>query len=212
MISKRREDALELRLAGVDNLTIGRKLAADPTVNSDGQAYPCGYGRDKHAAGDDPPDDRALQRLVADDINDGIRDRAQRMTEGYEQLKQVQEARIERLLASLWAKALKGDLFAMDRITKLLERQARLHGLDAPTRQELSGPEGGAIEVKAIDEQKAAALAFLSELSTTAVQLTDEDAGALIAAEELAELEAGDDDAEPAELVEDEDPWSVYQP
>lgn len=212
MISKRREDALELRLAGVDNLTIGRKLAADPTVNSDGQAYPCGYGRDKHAAGEDPPDDRALQRLVADDINDGMRDRAQRMTEGYEQLKQVQEARIERLLASLWAKALKGDLFAVDRVTKLLERQSRLHGLDAPTRQELTGPEGGAIEVKAIDEQKAAALAFLSELSTTAVQLTDEDAGALIAAEELAALEAGQQ-AEDAELVEDEDdPWAVYRP
>jgi hypothetical protein len=211
MISKRREDALELRLAGVDNLTIGRKLAADPRINPSGEGYPCGYGRDKYAEGEDPPDDKALQRLVADDILDGMRERATRMTEGYEQLKQVQEARIERLVAALWTKALKGDLFAMDRITKLLERQARLHGLDAPTRQELTGAEGGPIEVKAIEEQKAAALAFLSELQTTAVQVPlEEDAGALAAAEMLAELEAGA--PQDAEVVEDEDdPWAVYQ-
>lgn len=187
MIQKRRADAIELRLAGVDNLTIGRKLAADPRINSDGQAYPCGYGREKYAAGEDPVDDSALQRLVSDDINDGMRQRATRMNEGYEQLKNVQEARIERLFVRVWQQALGGDLFAVDRALKLLERQARLHGLDAPSRQEISGPDQGAIQVKAIDDRKAEALAFLQDLasSTTAVQL-EEDHGALAA------LEAGD--------------------
>ncbi|MER5639406.1 HNH endonuclease signature motif containing protein [Kitasatospora sp. NPDC002227] len=42
-IAQRRPDAIELQLAGVDWLTIGRKLAADPRINSDRIAYPQGY-------------------------------------------------------------------------------------------------------------------------------------------------------------------------
>ena len=37
-IAKRRADAIDLRLAGVDWLTFGRKLAADPVANSDALA------------------------------------------------------------------------------------------------------------------------------------------------------------------------------
>ncbi|WP_449352903.1 hypothetical protein [Streptomyces shaanxiensis] len=39
-IAKRRADAIDLKLAGVDWLTISRKPAADPAINSDRVAYP----------------------------------------------------------------------------------------------------------------------------------------------------------------------------
>ncbi|WP_371675199.1 hypothetical protein [Streptomyces sp. NBC_01276] len=41
-ITQRRTDAIDLKPAGIDWLTIGRKLAADPAINSDGIAYPQG--------------------------------------------------------------------------------------------------------------------------------------------------------------------------
>ncbi|MGW7610903.1 hypothetical protein ACWGKW_27220 [Streptomyces sp. NPDC054766] len=59
-IARRRSDAIDLRLAGVDWLTIARKLAADPTVNSDGIAYPQGYGVERYSKNQDPPTNEAL--------------------------------------------------------------------------------------------------------------------------------------------------------
>ncbi|WP_329167222.1 hypothetical protein OHB49_44070 (plasmid) [Streptomyces sp. NBC_01717] len=40
--SQRRADAIDMRLAGVDWLTLARKLAADPATNTDHIAYPQG--------------------------------------------------------------------------------------------------------------------------------------------------------------------------
>ncbi|MDQ1019889.1 hypothetical protein [Streptomyces afghaniensis] len=41
-IAQRRADAIDLKLAGLGWLTIGRKLAADPAINSDRVAHPPG--------------------------------------------------------------------------------------------------------------------------------------------------------------------------
>jgi hypothetical protein len=41
-IAQRRADAIDLRLVGVDWLTVGRELAADPSINSHRIAYPQG--------------------------------------------------------------------------------------------------------------------------------------------------------------------------
>ncbi|MFJ8010801.1 hypothetical protein [Streptomyces fagopyri] len=59
-ISQRRADAIDMRLAGVDWLTLARKLAADPAINSDRIAYPQGYGIDRHRKGQEPPNDTQL--------------------------------------------------------------------------------------------------------------------------------------------------------
>ncbi|MFB6581667.1 hypothetical protein ACFCYC_30410 [Streptomyces sp. NPDC056402] len=55
-IARRRPDAIDLRLAGVDWLSTARKLAADPAVNADGAAYPQGYGIERYRKGQAPPD------------------------------------------------------------------------------------------------------------------------------------------------------------
>lgn len=48
--------------------------------------------------------------------------------------RQEQAARCDRLIRSLWTKALEGDTRAHASINRHMERQARLLGLDAPTR------------------------------------------------------------------------------
>lgn len=47
-------------------------------------------------------------------------------------LRGLQLQRIERLLSALWIAATEGKLGAVDRVVKLLDRQAQLLGLDAP--------------------------------------------------------------------------------
>ena len=68
------------------------------------------------------------------------------------QLRDIQYLRLEELLEAWWPKAINGDGKALDRVIKLLEREAKLVGMDGASRFEISGPDGGAIEV---DDPKA---------------------------------------------------------
>ena len=56
-------------------------------------------------------------------------------------------ARLEKAIRKIWPKVERGDLDAIDRLTRLEQRLAKLQGLDAPTKQEFSGPDGAPIEV-----------------------------------------------------------------
>ncbi len=49
-------------------------------------------------------------------------------------LKDIQHTRLEALIRTLWTRALKGELQVIDRLEKLLNRQAALLGLDAPKK------------------------------------------------------------------------------
>lgn len=42
--------------------------------------------------------------------------------------------RLDRLMTGLWSRAVKGDVSAVDRVLKIMDRRARYLGLDAPTR------------------------------------------------------------------------------
>ena len=57
-------------------------------------------------------------------------------------------------------------LQAMDRLLKIADRRAKLLGLNAPTRTELTGKDGGAIEIENRSvEAKASVLSLLGRLS-----------------------------------------------
>jgi len=47
-------------------------------------------------------------------------------------------ARLDELMVALWPKALAGDVQAVDRVLRVMERRARYLGLDAPARTEQS--------------------------------------------------------------------------
>lgn len=64
-----------------------------------------------------------------------------------------QAARCDRLIRALWTKALDGDVKAHGAINRHLERQARLLGLDAPTR--ITVDEGVQGEIDALLDEMA---------------------------------------------------------
>lgn len=47
--------------------------------------------------------------------------------------------RIEAMIDGLWPQASKGGYLSVDRVVMLMERRAKLLGLDAPTKQQVSG-------------------------------------------------------------------------
>lgn len=159
-IAKRRADAIQLRLAGVDYLTIGKKLAADPAINTAKVPYPAGYGIERFEAGEEPPNDLKLAEIVKQDIHRVMRQRRTKVSESADALRDLQDERLNRLMAGLWNSAAQGDVAAVDRVLKIMERQARLHGLDAPTRTEVTGADGGAVQVgvQVTDSEREAAI------------------------------------------------------
>jgi hypothetical protein len=200
-IAKRRADAIQLRLAGIDYLTIGRKLAADPTINTAGVAYPAGYGVERYQAGEEPPRDAALAELVKADVHRTMRQRRTKVAEAAEELRALQDERLNRMLAGLWNSAATGDVAAVDRVLKIMERQARLHGLDAPTRTEVTGEGGGAVQLTHTVTDAEREHAIQSVISFRADKAESAAALAMLPAEgELAE-DSGEGDG----LVDDED-------
>lgn len=152
LIAKRRQDAIGLRLAGVDYLTIGKKLAADPLINQQKVPYPAGYGIEAYEEGKTPPSDKALAELVKQDLHRVMRQRRTKIAEGLDQLRDLQDERLNRLLTAAWTGALGGDTAAIGAVLKIMERQAKLHGLDSAVKTEMTGPEGGPVQVMAVTE------------------------------------------------------------
>jgi hypothetical protein len=56
------------------------------------------------------------------------------------------------MLLALWPQVLKGNQGAIDRALRVMERRAKLLGLDAPTRQEVTGAEGGALRIEYVND------------------------------------------------------------
>ena len=68
------------------------------------------------------------------------------LREPADELRELEVARLDAMLLPLWRRVQSGDEKAVDRVLRIMERRARLLGLDAPRRQELSGPDGAPIE------------------------------------------------------------------
>ena len=72
----------------------------------------------------------AISRALARDTG--------RLAEKREEYRAVQVARTERLLTGVWKFAVAGDRDAINSALKIMERQAKLLGLDAPTQVSIS--------------------------------------------------------------------------
>ena len=55
--------------------------------------------------------------------------------------------RLDSLWLSAWQAVKGGDMQTINACIRIMDRRAKLLGLDAPAKQELTGPEGGPIEV-----------------------------------------------------------------
>ena len=64
------------------------------------------------------------------------------MAEDVKQMRRLEAERLDAAHRAAWPKAIKGDLRAIDRVLRIMERRAKLFGLDAPQRRELTGKDG----------------------------------------------------------------------
>lgn len=69
------------------------------------------------------------------------------MKEEAEEVLEMELSRIDAMMAAIYPKALQGHLLSVDRVLRLMERRAAFLGIDAPKRQEITGGNGGPIEV-----------------------------------------------------------------
>ena len=67
-----------------------------------------------------------------------------RCAEATETLRQLELERLDALLMGLWTPASRGDHASIDRVLKIMERRARLLGLDAPAKVAPTSPDGEA--------------------------------------------------------------------
>ncbi|MFE2584014.1 hypothetical protein [Streptomyces sp. NPDC059378] len=163
-IAQRRADAIDLHLAGVDWLTVGRKLAADPAVNSDRIAYPQGYGIERYAKGLEPPGDKQLIHAACKDVRLALKERTTDLESKVDELRAVDNLRLDRLFFIAYRQAVKdGNLNAIDRALRILERRARLNHLDKEAPAKILTPDTAEGELTAVALDELEALIGISE-------------------------------------------------
>ena len=69
------------------------------------------------------------------------------LQEPADELRKLELERLDKLLLGVWPQAVRGNQGSVDRALRIMERRAKLLGLDAPVKSEWSGPDGGPIEV-----------------------------------------------------------------
>ncbi|MFD5451213.1 hypothetical protein [Streptomyces sp. NPDC127100] len=119
--AKRRSQAIALRLAGMDYQTIAERL------------------------------DYADRGAASKDICRALEANLEAESVAAATLRELEVQRLDRMQAAAWAKAAKGDLKAIETVLKVIDRRARLLGLDRPARTEITGADGGPLQVEAVD-------------------------------------------------------------
>jgi hypothetical protein len=124
--AERREYVLKMRRAGATYRDIAAAAVREFGIDN----LPGGWG-ERYAHKDVKRELEKLRDQIADDAG---------------AVRTLELERIDRMLLGIWTRAAQGDYSAIDRVLKLMKRRADLMGLDAPTRTELTGKDGGPIE------------------------------------------------------------------
>lgn len=109
---------------------------------------------------------RELKKALADITHDAAAD-----------VLKIELARLDTALMGIWGAVRNGDVFAIDRMLKIMDRRARYLGLDQP------------VEADNVSEVREAMVGFLASVTQQAQAYDDEDAAA-DAAEAKANAEA----------------------
>jgi hypothetical protein len=76
---------------------------------------------------------------VRNDIAHALANLQEQTLEDANQLRVLELARLDEMQATLWQKVRDGNLKAVDRVMRIMERRSRLMGLDAAARMEHTG-------------------------------------------------------------------------
>ena len=100
------------------------------------------------------------------------------LREPAEELRTLELARLDAMALALWRRVQDGDEKAVDRVLRIMERRARLLGLDAAARTELSGAGGGPLALAIVARQARERLeAKLEAIAAARGQLEEQAAG-----------------------------------
>lgn len=119
-----------------DNKTSPRAIATAEKQAEALEYRKRGYSYSQIGAALDPP----LTAQRAHQLVDGALKAI--IAEPGESVVALELARLDDLLTAVMEAAIKGDLFAIDRVLKIGERRARMLGSDAPDKTELTGKDG----------------------------------------------------------------------
>jgi len=81
---------------------------------------------------------QALNCSVGTATNDCKEAMAEIPMQQADEMRTVELSRLDRLQRAVWPKAVKGDLQAVDRAIKIIDRRAKLFGLDAPQQVQIT--------------------------------------------------------------------------
>ncbi len=108
---KRREEAVELRMAGLTYKQIGARLGI------------C---------------ESAAYKTIMTAMKESL-DKTEQSTK---ELRALELLRLDRVQVAIWSRCLNGDLKALDRLDKIMNRRASLLGLNSPTKTAFTDPSG----------------------------------------------------------------------
>lgn len=72
-------------------------------------------------------------------VKAGLEDSVAQVSSEASELRAEEVSRLDGMLGGIWVDARKGNLSAIDRVLKIMERRAKLLGLDAPTKHAVGG-------------------------------------------------------------------------
>lgn len=75
-------------------------------------------------------------------VKTALQEIVEKTREDAEHVRTVELERLDQMLRGVWDKASDGDPQAVDRVLKVMERRAKLLGLDVPTSLDLRNPDG----------------------------------------------------------------------
>lgn len=148
-VAKRRTDAINLRQAGVDPVTIGQQLRY-------GKWTQAGDGSWEQVSSD-----ASIARMVRQDITRGLRDRREGLHTAADEMVQQMTERLERLRAALWPQAIKSppNVGAARECARIDAQLAHLNGWNKPVRHE--------VDLRAAQQQVTDAVQELISLALT---------------------------------------------
>lgn len=80
----------------------------------------------------------------------------QSLQEPADEVRQIELERLDKMHRALWPQAIRGEHGAIDRVLRIMERRAKLIGLDAPAKQVLQ--HGGDINVRDLSDDELQAI------------------------------------------------------
>lgn len=97
------------------------------------------------------------RQTISNDLRKALETQERDTLSGAAELRQIQSSRLTQALDAIWLRIKEGNIEAIGMFIRLCEREAKLLGLDAPTRVDLRQRIEAIIAVKGWEPQKAVA-------------------------------------------------------